>query len=491
MKRLQEISTKQLSIILGLLFFAITVFLLYFRPQESWYDDAFWADWAYKLSKGEFVTHVWGGGQPSYSPLYALIMALWYKVVGFSFFTAQLPNLIFALMTYLVICLRFKVSPMLRTNLSIIGFAICFWFSDTLFWIFSCGRVDTLCLLLGILTIDAFIQTYEIGGWKNYLLFCLWSCLEMATGFEGVMFVAVFIVIYSCLQIRISLSKWYIYIGYAFSSILSFGAVLAWMVYHNCGKAFLRTIFGFSYTLNTIFHFIETGNMSFENNVPLNDTMTLLQKINSLTIDGVANNKEYLVLICFVIILMIIFIVKDQWKIFASSSKMFIIGSILIPWVYVLAGRYATYYSWAAYVPCIIALFVLLQNIEIEKILVPLLCIGMVTWFIISPQYSDLKRVDFKRDIDTQNLKDIAAVQINPNEATYIPYKWYYYLATSNNNLYFQGSSKYPKIMTKMILRDEQEITEWGKVLELEYVCDIRQYKLYKVLGDREQHFLK
>ena len=234
MKENIQYNTKVTSVITGIICFLVCVFMLYFRPKESWYDDAFWADWALKLSQGNFITNVWGGGQPSYSPLYAIILAGWYKIVGFSFFAAQFPNLCFALATYLIICLDLPIGQFLNKKVSAIAFAICFWFADVLFWIFNCGRVDTLCLLLGILSIVSFVKAYETHSTKHVLLMCLWSFLIMATGFEGVLFTAVIIIIYSLMDIHTSIRRWKLYLVYIISSIASFIAVVAWMAYHNC-----------------------------------------------------------------------------------------------------------------------------------------------------------------------------------------------------------------------------------------------------------------
>lgn len=488
---MKRISIQGLAILLGMLGLTIEIVMLYFRPHESWYDDAFWADWGFRLSQGEFVSTVWGGGKPSYSPLYALMMALWYKLLGFSYFTAQLPNLLFAFLAYLVIVFRLDGGTLLRSKWSLLALAFGYWASDSLFGIFTCGRVDTLCLLLGLLTIESFARAFENRKVKDVFLLCVWSAFQMATGFEGVLFTVIVILIYGVLQWRKALHNWTLYLYYAISSIVSLGGVLLYMASHDCAKAFIRTTFGFSYTIQGAIHFFETGKFSFDTPVPIDDRMTLRERIDSLTIDGLMANREYGVLLIIVIILVAIVLYRKELKNLSSICGTMIVAGILAPWVYIVAGRYAWYYTWAAYVPILVSFCVLIEKVGVEKIVSSLLCIGMCLWFTLSPEYKDRKRLDFRHVIDEQNLCDIRSAGISPRESTYIPYKWYYYLAPTNNKLYFEGSGSYPKDMTKMVLSSPKEVEYWGNILELEYQYKVGSYGIYRVLGEKSNGFLR
>lgn len=488
---LKEITPKRMAYGMGVICFFICIVMLYFRPQESWYDDAFWADWAYRLSQGNFITYVWGGGQPSYSPLYALFLSVWYRIVGFSYFSAQFPNYCFALIAYLVICRRFNDGNLFLSKSIIFGFSICYWFANELFWIFSCGRVDTLCFLLGILSIDAYLRAFETNRKINYFLFCLWSFMEMATGFEGVVFTFIFICIHAVLNYKLIFKKWYLYGLYVLSSFFSFTAVIAYMAWYNCAKAYLRTMFGFSYTMQSIIHFIETGDLSFENIIPIDDSMTLLQKLQNLTVDGILYNKEYLIMEAILIVLTFIMIVNHKWKELSVLSKICIFASILTPFVFALLGRYASYYTWTSYVFCCIAFFDLLQHSRIKEIGAWISVICIIMWFTLTPAHREFKRIDFCRAVDKQNIKDIQAANIDYTESIYIPYQWYYYLAPITDKIYFSGSGYYPKDMTKMVFSTSQERDHWVKTLDLEYLYNIGTKEVWGVRGDRGQNILR
>ena len=484
-----RMNTKGLAIVLGLIGLAVGVFMLCFRPHESWYDDAFWADWAYRMSQGNFITHVWGGGQPSYSPLYALLMAVWYKVVGFSYFTAQLPNLLFAFAAYLVVCLRFERGRLLSSRWAVVCFAFGYWAADGLFGIFTCGRVETLCLLLGVLTVDAFFRAYETGSRSNVAWMCLWSALQMWTGFEGVLFTCVVLLLHGLVDLRQSLRQWRLYLWYAVSSVVAFVTVVAFMAWHHCAKAFLNTMFGFSYTMQSIIHFFETGQLSFENNVPIEESMTFWERIDSMTIEGLFANKEYLVLAVLVAVLAIVAVCRRDKL--SQTAKALVLSGLLAPWFFILAGRYAWYYTWVAYVPCLAAFCLLVGRSSVQRVLGPMVCVGMCVWFCLSPSYRDRKRIDFRHEVDAQNLRDIKAAQISNQESTYVPYQWYYYLAPTNDKLYFEGSGRYPKDMTKMVLSTPDEISYWNSVLEMKHLYDVGTYKVYQVLADKESYILK
>jgi hypothetical protein len=219
--------------------------------------------------------------------------------------------------------------------------------------------------------------------------------------------------------------------------------------------------------------------------------MTLRERIDSLTIDGLMANREYGVLLIIVIILVAIVLYRKELKNLSSICGTMIVAGILAPWVYIVAGRYAWYYTWAAYVPILVSFCVLIEKVGVEKIVSSLLCIGMCLWFTLSPEYKDRKRLDFRHVIDEQNLCDIRSAGISPRESTYIPYKWYYYLAPTNNKLYFEGSGSYPKDMTKMVLSSPKEVEYWGNILELEYQYKVGSYGIYRVLGEKSNGFLR
>ena len=174
---------KWLIAAMGALCFVLYVIFLYFRPQESWCDDAFWADWARQLAEhNRYYTTVWGFGHPSYCPLYVFLMALWYKVVGFSFFTAQFPNILLALIIYWVLMLILAGRKHITTWQGVVCLSALFWFSPSMCGICNCGRIEMLCLLLGILTSYFFVRSIETALLKDKIALFICSLLLFATG---------------------------------------------------------------------------------------------------------------------------------------------------------------------------------------------------------------------------------------------------------------------------------------------------------------------
>ena len=489
---MNRLTIRQTQWITGVVMFCIIVFMLFFRPKESWYDDAYWADWAYRISQGGFITHVWGADQPSYNPLYALIMAAWYKTMGFSFVSAQFPNLVFALMAFLTICFRWDDGNLFKSRTAVVGFGFLYWFADTLYWIFACGRPNTLCILLGVLTIDAFARSLGKGGWWNLLLFALWSACMIATSIEGVVFTVVVLLVMSMMNFRQFVNKWWLCIVYIASTIAGFALELAYMAYHNCGLAFLRVQFGFSSTVNTLMQKLNVDGWESSIGVVSQTGLTFYEKLCQASLDGIIENKEYIIGVILLICLVIISIYKRQWKELTRFERSVIIAAVVMPLAYILAGRYVAYYTWAAYIPCIVALFVLIQKqIRHIKAITFVIVVISLCNFVFSGNHQTCKKIDIYRKADNVNLQDIAQLQITDDEAIYIPYEWYYYLAPRNSNLYFRGSGRYVKRMERMVLSSEEEICEWQKNLDLEYMYDVGTRKVYHVIGDYGKNMLK
>ncbi|MBQ7191821.1 MAG: glycosyltransferase family 39 protein [Paludibacteraceae bacterium] len=486
------LTIRQTQWLTGSIMFVVCVLMLFFRPQESWYDDAYWADWAYRISQGGFITHVWGGDQPSYNPLYAWILAGWYKVAGFSYIKAQLPNLIFALLAFWVICFRWEEGKLFSNVTSVIGFGFLYWFADILFWIFANGRPNTLCILLGVLSVDSFSRSMDKGRWQDITSFALWAACMIATSIEGVVFTAVMMIVMTALNFKQYIQRWWIYIVYAVSSITGFLLELAYMTYHNCGLAFLRTQFGFSSTVNNLMQRLHISGWESSIGVVKQTGLTLTERLTQTSLDGIIINKEYIVGIILVVCLLVTTIVRRQWKELTRFERSVIVASVVMPWAYILAGRYVSYYTWAAYIPCIVALFILMQQqVKHIKIATPILVVLSLSYFIFSGNHQTFKTIDLHRVADQKNISDIEQLQIGNDEAIYIPYAWYYYLTERNNHLYFLGSGRYVKAMKRMVLTTEEEIQNWQKAFELEYIQDIGNRKVYRVLGDYGNNTLK
>ena len=483
---------KWLIALIGIFCFVLYVIFLFFRPQESWCDDAFWADWARQLAvHNRYYTTVWGSGHPSYCPLYVFLMAGWYKIVGFSFFTAQFPNIFLALVTYWVLMIMLTERKNIVHWQAIVGFSALYWFTPSMCWIYNCGRIEVLCLLLGNLTIYSFINATENDNIKYKIELFIFGLLLFATGVEGVVFATISILIYSIYNWRNVWTKKILYLWHFGSYVASLGilGIITWRA--HCLHQFFDTMFGFSKTFSSLYLYIRAIIKGAKHGDLAVDSVTyqpipkphLLQSI----MDSYTMNSEYLVLIMIVIILLASYL----WKSIKSQNTdktVLIIAStaIVTPLIYVLAGRYVSYYAWAAYIPCIIATILLFEHLHAKWFHIGLGSL-MVIWFLFSPTNRILKSLDFTHQIDEQNRKDICAAAIDPNVPTVIPYSWYYYIVEDNENIWFQASGLYPDDLGVIIYApDEYNEEQFMNRYELRERCRIGEKIIFDILSRRE-----
>lgn len=481
---------KWLITFVGVVFFGFYLVHLYFRPQESWCDDAFWADWARQLAEhNRYYTTVWGAGQPSYCPLYVFIMAMWYKLVGFSFFAAQFPNICLTLVAYWLLTVILVGRKYIVSWQSIIGFSLLFWLSPWMFMIYNCGRIEVLCLLLGILTAYYFIRAIETGALKHKLGLFLFSMLLFATGVEGVVFASLFILIYSVFHYHESWTNKVLYVwhlgGYLFS--LSALIIITWKV--NCLIRFLGTMFGFSKTITPLivkfYTWINYVIFGITEEVKIPSAAISKVPLFQSIIGGLTINKEYLILIAVVIVLFVCLLKGQTWKKIQKPVWVVVTMAIITPFVYVLAGRYVIYYTWAAYIPCIIALSMLVEQFKYKWISFGISML-MVVWFCVDAGPKITQNVFHAHERDQKNVADIEKAQINPDVPTAIPYSWYYYIIENNENVWFQGSGAYPEDLA-VIIYSKSEYTEkkFMNSYELQERCRIGDKIVYDIISKK------
>ena len=417
-------------------------------------------------------------------------MALWYKVVGFSFFAAQFPNICLTLITYLVLSLILVGRKHVESWQGITCFSALYWFSPLMFWIDNCGRIEVLCLMLGILTSYNFIRSVETGSNMHKIKLFIYGLLLFATGVEGVVFATLFIVIYSVYHYREAWQSKILYIWHFGSYIASLCilGIITWST--HCLHQFFDTMFGFSKTFTSMYLYIRAfikgakhGEVVMERS---QTTLTLKEPFFSSLINGYGLNIEYLAILVLLIVLFVLLCFKTNWKSVPRYIWVFVSMAIITPFIYVLAGRYVMYYTWAAYIPAIIALVLLLEQLKTKWLS---LSVGvlMLVWFFVSPNNFVLQSLDFTHDRDKQNIEDIAKVQIDPNVPTCIPYSWYYYVVNDNENIYFQGSGAYPENMRVIIYaQDEYNEEKFMNRYLLRERCRIGNKIVYDIILEKK-----
>ena len=447
------IKTNAFLWITGVSFTIVYVVLLLLRPQEAWCDEAFWTDWGRQIGiNGAFVTNVWGGGKPSYSPMYAFLLAGVFRLVGFSYISAHLPNIFLSLFSFLLI--GYQLNRDNIGNTAILLFGLLFWWVSIMYYIINCGRPEVLSLFLSIVVIQAFVR-------NKWLMVFIASLLLMCTSVQGVIAATTFIVIYFFLNIKqLSSIKhlilWHLG-GYFFG--LSLCALI--MYKYHCLKAFFDTMFGFSKTLSSSYvwfrTFVKVKLLGKATEIVSLDSYQLSSPFspNTLSFDSFISaytkSSEYLVLLIILIMLLIAMKIKNE-----NIEKMPLamsLSALLLPLVFTLMGRYVEYYQWVSWVPLIVAFCYLFDQSgikqQIKTSLFFVIVISILMFFTLTWKQSLV--VDSAHAKDKFNMKEIAFAKIDPSEPTVIPYSWYYYVIESNENVFFQWSGFFPESLSKVI----------------------------------------
>lgn len=483
---------KWLIAVMGIAFFVFYLVYLYFRPQESWCDDAFWADWARQLAvHNRYYTTVWGSGQPTYCPLYVFIMAVWYKIVGFSFYAAQFPNICMTLITYWLLMAILVGRKHIVSWQGVVGISLLFWLSPSMFWIYNCGRIEVLCLLLGILTAYYFARAVETGSLKHRIGVFIFSILLFATGVEGVIFATLFILIYSAYHYRDAWKHKILYVWHFGGYVISLGILMIITWKANCLIRFLGTMFGFSKTITPLFVKLYTwiNYMIYGEIVEMKIPSGAVHKGSFFqsVADGLTINIEYLILIGVAIILFACLAKKLTWKNIQRSTWIAITMAIVSPFVYILAGRYVLYYTWAAYIPCIISITMLAEQFKHQWIHFGA-GVLMALWFCVDTGPMITRNIYHARECDRKNIENIAKAQINPDIPTCIPYSWYYYVIEDNENVWFQGSGAFPEDLSVLIC--DKSMYSDRKLMDMFVLrerCRIGDKIVYDVLSRKEE----
>ena len=372
----------------------------------------------------------------------------------------------------------------------VVGLSLLYWLAPTMFWTYNCGRIEVLCLLLGILTAYYFVRAVETGSHKHRIGVYLFSILLFATGVEGVIFATLFILIYSAYHYQEVWKRKTLYVwhfgGYLTSLVILM--IITWKA--NCLVRFLGTMFGFSKTITpmivklfTWISYVISGEF-VEVKIPSGAVSKV--PFFQLMIDGLMLNKEYLILVVIMIILFVCLLKKLSCKNIRQPLLVVVTMAIITPFVYMLAGRYVLYYTWAAYIPCIVAVVILGEQFKCRWIHFGLGTL-MAIWFCINQGPMIVQNISNSHERDKKNIEDIEKAQIDSNVPTCIPYSWYYYIIEQNENVWFQGSGTFPEdlaiiICNKAMASDEKLLAPY----ELQERCRIGDKIVYDVLSKKE-----
>lgn len=481
----QKLSENQkLVLVSGLLGFVLYVLLLLGRPHVGWCDDVFFADWIYQMAENNsFLSTAWGA-KPCYFPLYTLFMVGWVKVFGFSYVSIHIPNILFAFVSYLIIALSLVNYKLIQKKRSVLGFSLCYWFGNSLFWNFNNGRVESLALLIAVVTIYMYVKYISSKKYTSLIAFIFCSFLMGMTAVQGLIVVFVVIFLHFCLTFKESIRKWYVYLLYGVGYGFGFLTTCIFFFFNNGLKRFIKATFVGSPTILNAFvklaNTLSPGAWELDVSTLSTSNLSFIEKVHSLTYNGILMNKENWVILALIILVFIILIIKGKVKGLPIWTKIFSLSTLLLPSLYVVMGRYTLYYTWGVYVISICTLFILLEYVRRDFMLSSLLCASTFVYFWSFPHNKNYVKFDFGKSINAKYASDIECIGVDTTKYTVVPYEWYYFLNETHPKLYFYFHSQ-PCV--EEIICPPKEEKYWREQYEIEEILRTDNYCKFKVVS--------
>lgn len=435
----------------GFIAFIIYVIMLFFRPTISWCDDCFFVDLARQIAiKGKFFSNVWFEYKPNHVPLYPLLLAGWIKLLGFSYFKVHLLDCIFVLFNHIFLLSVLYNNKILKSLWSLIGITFLLWFGATIFWINNAGRPEVLTLGLTMIAVYYLFVSYIEQTLKNLFKLAIASFFVLTSGIQGVVALLFISLILFLLDVKFFWrERKQIFTSIICGLSIAFCFIAYVYFYFGLIKSFLVKTFLYSKTLAYIWRIIKGH--------PLQIVSSEDSDMASFIIDrfvGLTNNLEWCILL---ILLLLLYLEGKSTKAISFSviEKTILVSSVLLPFFFVLSGRYPIYYSGFAYVLVVVSCFVLLERLVWEKYGSFVISVVVIICFIFGPFYiksPNFRVVDFNNTINQSVLKEINCSSVSFEKPVVIPYRWYYYLIEKHEDkLFFQSSGKYPSDLSYIV----------------------------------------
>lgn len=491
MKIFQHISKQNFYLVLafGLLFFVIHTILLAFHVPSSWCDDVFYVDLARQIGLyGSFYSRVWGYVETS-CPLYMLLLAPIIRCFGMNYFLIHLPGLLLTLLSYFLLAYGLLCKLLINKWSTIALFSILYWFLPMLFWTNNSGRIEPLCLFIGISTIYCFIWSAKFLSYKSGILLFITSFLLYMSGIEGIVFALVVILSYCLVSIRKFKHYWRsvaIFIG---AIIVAFGANNM-LAYSQGGlSAFYARLFGRS-SLANIYMPILSILKGIKNGTPISlnrpsmpaeatPDISLIEKIwNGYTLEP----NYWVLFIILVICITILFILKKeilQNRLFEVIS----LSALLMPLIFVLAGRYTSYYTWASIVPLVLALSIAADNYKGSAYFSLIGACATMLSFFYSPIID--RRWDWHGDLDRELKVQVQAASpyIQKDWCVVLPHKWYYYVINDDENLWYYSTPGFASDLKYVLYKSDDycEFERFDARFQMHSIDTIENVVVYQI----------
>ena len=330
-----------------------------------WIDEVMMLDTSYNMAfHGRWETTAWYrvvGEYPfsTYPPLYQMTAAVWMWLFGGNMMVVRSLNLLIAFVLG-GICLRLLERHGAEMTLWTTAlFTVLFWGSSEMAWMYRNGRPDMLGALfvsLTVLAIDHYLRAKSLPARmavvaSSALLFC--SGIQAAV-YLCALWLFCFIVMKSRRKTVVT-SLPFLMAGFMLGLVL----VSLFMLLHDRLEAFVCSLVQYSATLSDM----ALAVLPWLGELSGCDTSPYTQKLSELTTDrslaarlvSITEYRSFLILSAITLTAYAASSRHHLRRLFCDEGFLLLLCALSVPFLMNLAGRFASYYRWMAFLPLLFA----------------------------------------------------------------------------------------------------------------------------------------
>jgi len=407
-----------------------------------WIDEVMMLDTSYNMAfHGRWETTAWYrvvGAYPfsTYPPLYQMTAAVWMWLFGGNMVVVRSLNLLIAFMLG-GICLRLMERHGVKLTLWTTGlFSVLFWGTSEMAWMYRNGRPDMLGALfvsLTVLAIDYYLQTRSLSARMTVIAS---SALLFCSGIQAAVYLCALWLF--CLIVMKSRRKAVVTLlpillaGFMLGLLLvSLFMLLWWRL-----EAFICSIVQYSATLSDM----ALAVLPWVGEWSGFDVSPYTQKLSELTTDRsftarLASITEYRSFLILSAITLTAY-AASSWhhlrRLFCNEGFLFLLCALSVPFLMNLAGRFAPYYRWMAYLPLLFAVVSMAGRSRLWCALYGLVAVSMSV-FGIQSMLAD-------GDWNYGQIRSFVWRQhFRPSDAVVCPFALFYEIKPVCDTCYFVG----------------------------------------------------
>lgn len=433
-------SHSYVYILLSLVFIIINVITI--ENLLPWIDEVMFLDTSYNAAfHGSWSTTAWyrvAGQYPfsTYPPLYQSLVTLWMWLFGPDLLAVRSFN-IAVVFVLGALCLRMlKIHGVRLTLCSVVLFTFLLWGTEEMAWMYRNGRPDLLCALVFVMlvqSIDNFLLKQSVA---NRLAVVMLSALVLFTGVQtvaylGVSWLFLFIVLRKRRRDAFSLLL-HLSAGILFGLLL----VCLFMFLHGRLIGFLSSIVSYSATLSKIALILLpcVGDLFGFSAEPY--IQKLLEQTTNSSIGErltmIVSYRSFLILSVLTFVSYIVYFRRSLQQLRTDKGFVLFLFALFVPVMMTLAGRFAIYYRWMAFLPLLMAIMFIVVKHRVWQVVFGVTAV-LLTFFGVKsmlPRQSE----DY-----AQVRQFVARQEFKPSDAVVCPFMLFYEIKPLCDTCYFVG----------------------------------------------------